>query len=251
MVIQGDRAAWLHGKEGCCGRSDAHPERPFHFILLGAPGVGKGTQADFITQKYKTCQLSTGNVFRAAKSTTPEQLTAAMREAVEVMQQGRLVPDETVVEMVRERCDCLTCGYGFLLDGFPRTVDQAKALEDMLTQLQVELDAVLDFQLPEEEVIRRLSGRRTCKQCQASFHLAFSPPQQEGVCDKCGGELYQREDDLPDSIRMRLKMYHESTAPLSEYYREKGLLIEISAEGPPKKVFERADAAIRERFVDV
>lgn len=219
-------------------------------MLLGAPGVGKGTQADFITQKYKTCQLSTGDVFRAAKNATPEQLTAAMREAVEVMQQGQLVPDETVVEMVRERCDCLTCGYGFLLDGFPRTVEQAKALEDMLNELNVELDAVLDFQLPEEEVIRRLSGRRTCKGCQTTYHLVFNPPKEEGVCDRCGGELYQREDDRPDSIRTRLKMYHESTEPLSEYYREKGLLIEISAEGPPKQVFERTDAIIRERFVN-
>lgn len=213
--------------------------------------MGKGTQADFITKKYKTCQLSTGNVFRAAKNATGEQLTAAMREAVDVMQQGKLVPDETVVEMVRERCDCLTCGYGFLLDGFPRTVDQAKALEDMLAELRVQLDAVLDFQLDEEEVIRRLSGRRTCRKCQATFHLLFGPPKDEGICDKCGGELYQREDDLPDSIRMRLKMYHESTAPLSEYYREQGLLIEISAEGAPDKVFERADAAIRERFLSV
>jgi adenylate kinase len=212
--------------------------------------VGKGTQADFITKKYKTCQLSTGNVFRAAKNATGELLTAAMREAVDVMQQGKLVPDETVVEMVRERCDCLTCGFGFILDGFPRTVDQAKALEDMLTELRVQLDAVLDFQLDEEEVIRRLSGRRTCRKCQATFHLLFGPPKEEGICDKCGGELYQREDDLPDSIRMRLKMYHESTAPLSEYYREQGLLIEISAEGTPKDVFERADAAIQERFLN-
>lgn len=248
MAIQGDRAQWLHGKEGCCGRTDSYPDRPLHFILLGAPGVGKGTQAEFLTEKYKSCQLSTGDVFRAAKNVTEEQLTAAMREALEVMKQGRLVPDETVVEMVKERGACLTCGYGFLLDGFPRTVDQAKALEAMLDELQVELDAVLDYQLPEEEVVRRLSGRRTCKQCKATAHLVFNPPKVDGVCDKCGGELYQRDDDKPESVKVRLKAYHDSTAPLSAYYEAKGLLIPISAEGPPKEVFKRTGEILAERF---
>jgi adenylate kinase len=248
VAVTGDRAAWLHGKEGCCGRTDAYPARALHFILLGAPGVGKGTQADYLTKKYKACQLSTGDVFRAAKNANEEQLTAAMQEALRTMKQGNLVSDDTVVDMVRERSDCLTCGYGFLLDGFPRTVDQAKALDGMLEELNVELDAVLDYQLPEDEVVRRLSGRRTCKDCKATAHVVFDPPKQEGVCDKCGGELYQREDDMPESIKVRLKAYHDSTAPLSEYYQAKGLLLPISAEGPPKEVFERTEKILEERF---
>ncbi|MFP4501613.1 MAG: adenylate kinase [Candidatus Hydrogenedentota bacterium] len=248
MAVIGDRAQWLHGKEGCCASEEPYPERPFHFILLGAPGVGKGTQADYLTKKYKACQLSTGDVFRAAKNTPQEQLTPAMKEALDTMKQGKLVPDDTVVKMVRERSDCLTCGYGFLLDGFPRTVEQAKALDEMLAELDVALDGVLDYQLPEQEVVRRLSGRRTCKECKATAHLLFDPPKQEGVCDKCGGELYQREDDTPESIKVRLQAYYESTAPLSEYYEKKGLLIPISAEGSPKEVFERTEKILEERF---
>lgn len=248
MVIEGDRARWLHGKEGCCGRSDDYPERPLHMVLLGAPGVGKGTQAEYLTKKYKCCQLSTGDVFRAAKSSSPEQLTQAMHEAVESMKQGKLVSDDTVVQMVKERCDCLTCGYGFLLDGFPRTVEQAKALDDMLEELDIRLDGVLNYTLATEEVVKRLSGRRTCKACKATAHVIFNPPKVDGVCDKCGGELFQRDDDQPDAIRVRLKAYDDSTSPLAKYYDEKGLLITISAEGAPKSVFERTEKVVDEKF---
>ena len=248
MAIQGDRAKWLHGKEGCCGRNDAYPERPLHMVLLGAPGVGKGTQAEYLTKKYKCCQLSTGDVFRAAKSSDAEQLTESMREAVESMKQGKLVSDDTVVQMVKERCDCLTCGYGFLLDGFPRTVDQAKALDDMLAELEITLDGVLNYTLATEEVVKRLSGRRTCKACKATAHVIFNPPKVEGVCDKCGGELFQRDDDQPDAIRVRLKAYEESTAPLAAYYEKKGLLITISAEGAPPAVFAKTEQIVDKQF---
>ncbi|HNR30480.1 MAG TPA: adenylate kinase [Candidatus Hydrogenedentes bacterium] len=248
MVVEGDRARWLHGKQGCCERTDAPPERPLHMVLLGAPGVGKGTQAEHLSKKYKCCQLSTGDVFRAAKSASSDAMTETMREAVERMKQGKLVSDETVVQIVRERYDCLTCGYGFLLDGFPRTVDQAKALEDMLAELGVSLDAVLNYTLDTDEVIRRLSGRRTCRACKATAHVIFNPPQVEGMCDKCGGELYQRDDDQPDAIRVRLKAYEDSTAPLADYYDRKGLLINISAEGSPDTVFGRTETLVDKRF---
>lgn len=248
VVIEGDRAKWLHGKEGCCGRADDYPDRPLHMVLLGAPGVGKGTQAEYLTKKYKCCQLSTGDVFRAAKSSSPEQLTQAMHEAVESMKQGKLVSDDTVVQMVKERCDCLTCGYGFLLDGFPRTVDQAKALDEMLAELDIRLDGVLNYTLATDEVVRRLSGRRTCKACKATAHVIFNPSKVEGVCDKCGGEMFQRDDDQPEAIRVRLQAYDESTSPLAKYYEEKGLLITISAEGAPKGVFERTEKVVDKMF---
>lgn len=246
--MHGDRARWLYGKEGCCGRTDAYPARPLHMVLLGAPGVGKGTQAEYLTKKYGCCQLSTGDVFRAAKNADPESLTQAMRDAVECMKQGKLVSDDTVVLMVRERSDCLTCGYGFLLDGFPRTVDQAEALDEMLKELNIELDGVLNYALPVDEVVRRLSGRRTCKNCKATAHVIFNPPKVEGVCDKCGGELYQRDDDQADAIRVRLEAYEKSTAPLADYYEKKGLLINISAEGSPKEVFALTETVMDQRF---
>jgi len=217
-------------------------------VLLGAPGVGKGTQAEYLTKKYGCCQLSTGDVFRAAKNTSPEAMTETMRQAVERMKQGKLVSDETVVQIVRERFDCLTCDYGFLLDGFPRTVDQAKALEEMLRELNVQLDGVLNYTLDIYEVVKRLSGRRTCKACKATAHVIFNPPKTEGVCDKCGGELYQRDDDQPDAIRVRLQAYEDSTAPLAAHYDNQGLLINISAEGPPAEVFARTEQIVDERF---
>ncbi len=234
-----DRMAWLKGAGAECKKEVPAPERAYRMVLLGAPGVGKGTQAELLCERLKTCHLSTGDVFRAARSMADGELSPAMESALSYMKRGALVPDETVIDMVRERIMCLKCDYGFLLDGFPRTVQQAEALDDILKVHGLELDAVLNYDLPMEQVIARLSGRRTCRGCKTTFHIVSKPPQVEGVCDKCGGELYQREDDQPESIRVRLQAYNDSTAPLVDYYQAKGILKTISAEGSPEEIFER------------
>jgi adenylate kinase len=161
------------------------------------------------------------------------------------MKRGELVPDETVLDMVRERKECLRCGGGFLLDGFPRTVKQAEALQLILKEESLALDGVLDYELPTDEVVKRLSGRRTCAGCKAVFHVLTLPPKQEGVCDHCGGQLYQREDDRPESIRVRLEAYARSTSPLTDYYRKLGRLVPISATGSPEEIFGRTLAALK------
>jgi adenylate kinase len=155
------------------------------------------------------------------------------------MRRGELVPDETVLALVGERLKCLRCKCGFLLDGFPRTVPQAEALEQLLISQRVKLDAVLSYDLPLEEIVARLSGRRTCAKCKAVFHQSARPPEVEGICDHCGGELYQREDDRPESIRVRMAAYEKSTAPLIEFYRKRELLLPVKAEGSPEAIFER------------
>lgn len=248
MSNQGDRAAWLKAGGSVCARTDIAPQRPYRMVLLGAPGVGKGTQAELISERLHACQLSTGDVFRAASCDGADSLSAALKEAMESMRAGKLVSDDTVIEMVRERSHCLSCRFGFLLDGFPRTVHQAESLGEILDELDVKLDAVLNYTLPIEDVVKRLSGRRTCRSCKTTFHVEGKPPKAEGVCDKCSGELYQRDDDQPESIRTRLQAYAESTAPLAEYYEKKGLLCTISAEGDPETVFGRTTKALQERL---
>jgi len=239
MAVANTRGIWLQPNGGTCTRTDCHPHRPLKLVLLGAPGIGKGTQADMISDEFKSCPLSTGDVFRAAKGADDGRLGPAMQKAINAMKQGLLVSDEIVVALVEERARCLNCGYGFMLDGFPRTVDQAKALDDIFDKLGIELDAVLNYTLDKEEVIKRLSGRRTCRACKKTHHLVFDPPRKEGVCDACGGELFQRDDDQPEAIRQRLQVYEESTRPLEEYYAAKGLLININADGTPEEVFEK------------
>jgi adenylate kinase len=155
------------------------------------------------------------------------------------MRRGDLVPDETVLALVAERVGCLRCDEGFLLDGFPRTVAQAEALEKLLAGEKVRLDAVLSYELPLEQVVSRLSGRRTCAGCKAVFHTQTRPPKVADVCDHCGGKLYQREDDRPESIRVRMEAYERSTAPLADFYRHRKLLVSISAEGSPEEIFKR------------
>jgi adenylate kinase len=155
------------------------------------------------------------------------------------MRRGELVPDTTVLALVAERVSCLRCRGGFLLDGFPRTVAQAEALEDLLKAQKLKLDAVLSYELPLEKVIARLSGRRTCPGCKAVFHVEARPPKTKAVCDHCGGSLYQREDDRPESIKVRMEAYEKSTAPLTDFYRRRGLLISITAEGSPEEIFAR------------
>lgn len=248
MTIPNDRARWLKGKDANCDKENSLPKRPYRMVLLGAPGTGKGTQAELLCEALGTCHLSTGDVFRAARG-LDGNLSPAMQQAMAAMQRGELVPDETVIELVRERIACLQCDYGFLLDGFPRTVAQAEALNGILQQAGITLDAVLNYELPVETVVERLSGRRTCRNCKTTFHVRYKPPAVEGVCDKCHGELFQREDDRPESIRVRLDAYERSTAPLIVFYQHSGLLIPLSADGTPDEVFARTMAALRDRVV--
>lgn len=237
--------AWLSAGRAKCDSQTVYPERPYRMILLGAPGIGKGTQAELLCDRFHACHLSTGDILRAVRNSGME-LSPDLRDALDHMQRGELVPDDIVVDLVRKRVDCLTCDKGFLLDGFPRTVAQARMLDDLLDEKGLVLDAVLNYELPVEEVVERLSGRRTCRNCKTTFHLRTMPPRVEGVCDKCGGELYQREDDQPESIRVRLKAYEESTAPLKDYYARKDLLITVPAHGTPDEVFDRSMGLLRD-----
>jgi adenylate kinase len=234
-----DRTAWLRGGAARCRIAARRQQTPRRLILLGAPGVGKGTQAELLSAMLGACHLSTGDVFRGAKALKAAECTPVLTEALAYMRRGELVPDETVLELVRERLKCLRCRGGFLLDGFPRTVPQAEALEQLLEDEGVKLDAVLSYDLPLEQIVARLSGRRTCAKCKAVFHQTERPPTSEGICDHCGGQLYQREDDRAESIRVRMAAYETSTAPLVEYYRKRDLLLPIRAEGSPETIFER------------
>jgi len=218
--------------------------QPKRLVLLGAPGVGKGTQAELLCERLGACHLSTGDVFRAARCGGSREPGPAMMAALEYMRRGDLVPDEIVLNMVRDRTRCLRCQGGFLLDGFPRTVTQAESLARILGAQNVALEAVLSYELPLEEVVSRLSGRRACPDCKASFHVVALPPRVVGECDHCGGKLYQREDDQPDAIRVRLQVYEKSTAPLTDFYRREGLLVVISAADSPEETFRRTLVAL-------
>ncbi|OQB91103.1 MAG: Adenylate kinase [Verrucomicrobia bacterium ADurb.Bin118] len=247
MAQKRDNSAWIKGGAISGGGAPPSGGRAWRLILLGAPGVGKGTQADLLCERLGPLHLSTGDVFRAAKSAPASERTPAIERALGYMQRGELVPDETVIDLVRERVACLRDAGGFLLDGFPRTVVQAEALRQLMQAEQLTLDGVLDYELPTAEVIQRLSGRRTCAGCKAVFHVVTLPPKREGVCDHCGGQLYQREDDRPESIQVRLDAYAKSTLPLTEYYRKLDLLIPISATGSPEEIFQRTLEALQAR----
>ena len=164
--------------------------------------------------------------------------------ALDYMKRGHLVPDQTVWEVVRERLGCLRCGGGFVLDGFPRTLAQANLLRNLMEREQIPLDAVVNYELPVDEIVSRLSGRRTCEKCKAIFHITAQPSRLQGMCDRCGGGLYQREDDRPESITVRLEAYERSTAPLIQFYAGLGLLTAIDASGAPEQIFERTVAAL-------
>jgi adenylate kinase len=214
------------------------------FILLGPPGAGKGTQGERIAEKYGIPSISTGSIFREmAAAGTPMGL-----QAREYMAQGKLVPDEVVIGLVRERLTAPDCAKGFLLDGFPRTTAQADALAGILAGMGHRLTGALNFAVDDEELIRRLSGRRTCRNCGATFHIVAMPPKREGVCDQCGGELVQRADDRPESIRVRLQEYQAKTAPLLEYYSERGRLFTIDASADPNTIFARVKAVLEQRM---
>ncbi|MBI2080879.1 MAG: adenylate kinase [candidate division NC10 bacterium] len=204
-------------------------------ILLGPPGAGKGTQAQRLTEKLGIPQVSTGDMLRAAVAAG----TPLGREAKAYMDRGALVPDGVVIGIIRERLKAPDCARGYILDGFPRTVAQAEALGETLEAMGTPLTAVLSLTVDPEELVRRLAGRRSCGSCGAAYHLDTAPPRRPGRCDRCGGELFQREDDREETIRKRLAVYRDQTAPLVVYYRGRGLLKEVDGRGEIADVFAR------------
>lgn len=211
-------------------------------VLVGPPGAGKGTQAQFIAEHLQVPKISTGDIFRA----NVNQGTPLGLQAKAFMDRGDLVPDDVTIDMVRLRLAESDAQQGFLLDGFPRTVPQAEVLDDLLLELAgTKLDVVLELVVEKDEVVRRLSGRRTCRTCNHIWHLDFDPAAVDGICDLDGGELYQRDDDQAETIINRLEVYDISTAPLVNYYAERGVLIGIDATGPVDDVTERAIDALR------
>ena len=213
-------------------------------MLLGAPGVGKGTQAQLLSRRLGACHLSTGDVFRSAGSRSDCDQSPAMKAALLHMRRGELVPDSTVWDMVHERSGCLHCGGGFILDGFPRTLSQAESLKQLMEDEKIALHAVVNYELPLSEIVARLSGRRTCRKCKAIFHVTGQPPKMEGVCDHCGGELFQRDDDRPESITVRMETYERSTTPLIQFFSSLGLLVPVAAEGSPEDICARTISAL-------
>jgi len=239
-----DRASWLQGPSAQCTVPPKAVGDPWRLILLGAPGVGKGTQADLLNVRLGACHLSTGDVFRAAKMQEACVLSPAMKAALEYMRRGDLVPDATVWDMVHERKGCLRCDGGFILDGFPRTLSQAASLKSLMESEGLPLTAVVNYELSVSAIVARLSGRRTCQTCKAVYHASERPPKMAGICDRCAGKLFQREDDRPESISIRLEAYDRSTAPLIAFYRKLGLLLPVAATGSPEDICARTISAL-------
>mgnify|MGYP001773474746 CR=1 FL=1 len=212
-------------------------------VLLGAPGAGKGTQAKKLIEKYSIPQISTGDILRKAVADG----TPLGKEAKSYMDRGELVPDSVVIGIIRERLKENDCKNGYILDGFPRNVAQAKALDEMLNSLNSPLDFAISIDVPFDELMKRLTGRRTCKSCGQMYNIYFSPPKKEGVCDKCGGELYQRDDDKEETIRKRLEVYEAQTAPVIGYYKEKGILRSVPGTGSIDEIFNKIISILEKR----
>jgi len=206
-----------------------------NIILLGPPGAGKGTQAKMLVERYGIPQISTGDILRAAV----KEGTKMGKEAKSYMDKGELVPDKVVIGIVEERIQQPDCDKGYMLDGFPRTVPQAEALDGMLNNLSSQIDHVVSIEVDNKELVKRLTGRRTCRDCGAGFHIMFDPPKQEGVCDKCGGELYQRDDDNVATVTSRLEVYEAQTLPLIDYYQAQDKVRSIDGVGEIKGIFGR------------
>jgi len=209
-------------------------------VLLGAPGAGKGTQAKILIEKYGMPQISTGDLLRAAVGAG----TALGKEAKSFMDKGELVPDSVVLGMVEERLKQDDCKKGYILDGFPRNTAQAEALDKMLASLNMQLTAALSVDVPFEDLMKRLTGRRTCKACGQMYNIYFKPPAKEGVCDKCSGELFQRDDDKEATIKKRLEVYNAQTAPLMDYYGKKGIVKTVSGTGSIDDIFKKVTEAL-------
>ncbi|MFI8961394.1 adenylate kinase [Streptomyces sp. NPDC053493] len=211
-------------------------------VLVGPPGAGKGTQAAFLAKNLDIPHISTGDLFRANISQGTELGLAAKG----YMDRGELVPDEVTIGMAKDRMEQADAAKGFLLDGFPRNVAQAEALDVVLKEDNMQLDAVLDLEVPEDEVVKRIAGRRVCRNDSAHvFHVTYNAPKTEGVCDVCGGELFQRPDDSEETVRTRLEVYHTQTEPIIDYYKKQGLVATISALGKVDEVTARAMAALK------
>ncbi len=205
------------------------------FILLGAPGAGKGTQAKQLTERYKIVQISTGDILR-------ENVKAGTQlgmDARSYMEKGLLVPDGVIISMIEQRLSKLDCNNGFILDGFPRTVAQADALGSLLSKMGLKLNACVYIEVPEEDLIKRISGRRVCNSCGESYHVFFNKPASENVCDKCGAALIHRKDDHEETVRNRLKVYHNETHPLLDYYLNRGIVLKVDGTGDINDIFTR------------
>lgn len=204
-------------------------------VLLGAPGAGKGTQAKMLIEKYRIPQISTGDILRKAVADG----TPLGKEAKVIMDKGELVPDKIVLGLVDERVKQDDCKKGFILDGFPRNTVQAEALDKLLNDIKMPLDSALSVDVPKEDLMKRLTGRRTCKSCQQMYNVYYTPPKKEGACDKCGGELFQRGDDKEETIKKRLDVYDAQTAPLIDYYQRKGILKSVIGTGSIDGIFKK------------
>jgi len=212
-------------------------------VLLGPPGAGKGTQAVRLVEKYEIPHISTGDIFRK----NIKEGTELGKKAQEYMNAGALVPDELVVDLVKDRLQQDDCKNGFLLDGFPRTIFQAEKLDEFLSESNQKMDIVINLKVEKEALIKRLTGRRVCKDCGASYHIVNIPPKKEGVCDICGGELIQRKDDNIETVENRINVYEEQTAPLIGYYKEAGSLVDFDGEASLDEVFDAIVQAIGEQ----
>lgn len=212
-----------------------------YIVLLGAPGAGKGTQAAMLTDKLKLVQVATGDLFRKAL----QQQTELGKKAKVYMDKGQLVPDEITIQMVMERLSAPDVAKGAIFDGFPRNIEQAKVLDKALKQQSKAIDKAVYIKVSEEEVLKRLSGRWVCRNCQTPYHEVDNPPKVKGICDRCGGQLYQRDDDKPETIKKRLQVYLKETAPLTDYYKKAGKLAEVVSEGGPENVNKNIVSALR------
>jgi adenylate kinase len=212
-------------------------------VFLGAPGAGKGTQAKRLVEKYGIPQISTGDLLRAAVAAG----TALGKEAKSYMDRGELVPDSVVLGMVKERLSQDDCKKGFILDGFPRNVAQAESLDKMLAEMNMPLDIALNLDVPFDDLMKRLTGRRTCKSCGQMYNVYYSPSKVEGKCDKCGGELFQRDDDKEETIKKRLDVYRAQTEPLIDYYSKKGILKSVSGTGSIDEIFNSICAILEKK----
>ena len=211
-------------------------------IMLGAPGAGKGTQAKQIAAKYEIPHISTGDIFRA----NIKNGTELGKKAKEYMDQGMLVPDELTCDLVMDRIAQDDCERGFVLDGFPRTIPQAEALTNALTKIGQSMDFAIDVDVPDENIVNRMSGRRACLNCGATYHIVFNPTKTEGVCDACGNETVLRDDDKPETVQKRLTVYHDQTQPLIDYYREQNILKSVDGTKPMDEVFSDIVAILGE-----
>ncbi len=215
-----------------------------YILLMGPPGAGKGTQAERLIEEYKIPHISTGDMFRAAV----KQGTELGKEAKRYMDAGGLVPDAVTIGIVREGLAKPECAKGFILDGFPRTDEQAVALDDILNGLGIKMTGVINIVVPDADLVSRVTGRRICKNCGATYHVIYNPSKVDGVCDKCGGTLYQRDDDKEETVKNRLNAYHSQTVPLIEYYKQKGVYEEINGKQDIDKVYADVKSALESRM---